>query len=89
VLHELLHGLLAVHHRINKHYGFPPPRVLVGELLGLFSMDTSMIEISKGKERKTRQTYSVARSSALSIPNAISSPPRIRATSAVFSWRWG
>jgi hypothetical protein len=55
VLHELLHGLLAVRHRINKHYGFPPPRVLVGELLGLFSMDTSMIEISKGKERKTRQ----------------------------------
>jgi hypothetical protein len=47
VLHELLHGLPAVHHRINKHYGFPLLQVLVVELLGFFSMDASMIEMSK------------------------------------------
>jgi hypothetical protein len=53
VLHELLHGLPAVRHRINKEYGLPSLHVLVVEFLRLFSMDASMIEISKGQRKKT------------------------------------
>jgi hypothetical protein len=53
VLHELLHGLPAVHHRINQQYGFPPLQVLVLELLGLFSMDASIIGISNGQRNNS------------------------------------
>jgi hypothetical protein len=47
VRHELVHGLAAVHHRIDEDDRFPPLNELVGEFFGLFGMDAAMIEIDQ------------------------------------------